>query len=73
MPHRVLIVDDEPMARERLKRLLHKTGDTTIVAECDDGMSAVAAIQAYAMDLVFLDVQMPKMSGFDVVRTVGAD
>jgi two-component system LytT family response regulator len=70
---RALIVDDEPVARQRLKRLLHKVGDVMVVAECDDGTSAVAAIRERDLDLVFLDVQMPQMSGFDVVRAVGAD
>ena len=70
---RALIVDDEPVARQRLKRLLHKVGDVMVVAECDDGTSAVAAIQEQDLDLVFLDVQMPQMSGFDVVRTVGVE
>src|SRR6476661_3576953 len=73
MQLRVLIVDDEPVARHRLKRLLRKVGDVTIVAECADGDSAAAAIQEHELDLVFLDVQMPKMSGFDVLRTIGAE
>src|SRR5258706_5094636 len=73
MQLRVLIVDDEPVARHRLKRLLRKVGDVTIVAECADGDSAAAAIQEHDLDLVFLDVQMPKMSGFDLVRTIGAE
>ena len=73
MPLRVLIVDDEPVARHRLKRLLRKVGEVTIVAECADGDSAAAAIQEHELDLVFLDVQMPKMSGFDLVRTIGAE
>jgi two-component system LytT family response regulator len=73
MQLRVLIVDDEPVARHRLKRFLNKTADVTVVAECDDGASATAAIQEHDLDLVFLDVQMPKMSGLDVVRTIGSE
>ncbi len=70
---RVMIVDDEPVARNRIRRFLLKMGDVTIVAECADGNSAVAAIQAHTPNLVFLDVQMPQMSGFDVVRTIGVE
>jgi two-component system LytT family response regulator len=73
MQLRALIVDDEPVARHRLKRLLRKVGDVTIVAECADGSSAAKAIAEHDLDLVFLDVQMPRMSGFDVVRTIGAE
>src|SRR5262245_5327741 len=73
MPLRVLVVDDEPVARQRLRRLLRKIGDVTVVAESGDGVSAVAAIRAHELDLVFLDVQMPAMSGLDVVRTIGAE
>jgi two-component system LytT family response regulator len=73
MPLRTLIVDDEPVARQRLKRFLRKTSDVTIVAECADGDAAVAAIQKHELDLVFLDVQMPKLSGFEVVRVIGAE
>jgi two-component system, LytTR family, response regulator len=71
MTLRVLIVDDEPVARHRLHRLLQAVGDVELVAECEDGPKAVAAIQAQRPDLVFLDVQMPEMSGFDVLTSVG--
>lgn len=73
MQLRVLIVDDESVARERLRRLLNKVSGVTVVAECADGMSAVTAISKHELDLVFLDVQMPEMSGFEVVRKVGAE
>ena len=73
MQLRALIIDDEPVARERLRRLLNKAGDVTVVAECADGMSAVSAIASHEPDIVFLDVQMPEMSGFEVVRAVGAE
>src|SRR5262245_38764278 len=73
MQLRVLIVDDEPVARHRLKRFLQKATDVTVVAECADGASATVAIQEHDLDVVFLDVQMPKMTGFDVVRTIGAE
>jgi two-component system LytT family response regulator len=73
MPLRVLIADDEPLARQRLKRLLRKVGEVTVVAECADGDAAVAALREHEIDLVFLDVQMPKLNGFEVVRTIGAE
>jgi two-component system LytT family response regulator len=67
---RVLIVDDEPLACERLRTLLAAERDITIVAECHDGRAAVAAIQDLAPDLVFLDVQMPEMDGFAVLEAL---
>ena len=73
MQLRALIVDDESVARERLRRLFNKAGGVTVVAECADGMSAVTAISSHELDVVFLDVRMPEMSGFDVVRAVGAE
>lgn len=69
----VLIVDDEPTARRRLRRLLQAVPGVEIVGECANGLSAVSALREGAIDVVFLDVQMPEMSGFDVLRTVGAD
>ena len=56
---RALVVDDEPMARERVLSLLQQEEDVEVVGECGDGTQAVAAIQHHAPDLVFLDVQMP--------------
>jgi len=70
---RVVIVDDEAPARRRLRTLLRREPDMSIVAECNDGPAAVAAIREHAPHLVFLDIQMPEMSGFDVLRTVGVD
>ena len=68
---RTLIADDEPLARNTLHLLLSKDKDVDIVAECRDGREAVKEIGEKRPDLVFLDVQMPQMSGFDVIRTVG--
>ena len=68
---RVLVIDDEPLARQRLCSLLARTPDVEVVGECQNGLEAVAAIRAEAPDLVFLDVQMPGMTGLDVVRTIG--
>ncbi len=65
---RTLIVDDEPLARERIRHLLHKEPDIEIICECADGRDAVAAIGKYKPDLVFLDVQMPELDGFGVLE-----
>ncbi len=67
-----LIVDDEPLAREGLRALLAKDADVSAIAEARDGHDAVMAIRETHPDLVFLDVQMPEMGGFDVVETIGA-
>jgi two-component system LytT family response regulator len=65
---RVLIVDDEPPARRGVRARLADQPDIEIVAECGCGEDAVKAIQHLAPDLVFLDIQMPDLSGFDVLR-----
>jgi two-component system LytT family response regulator len=70
MKLRVLIIDDEPVARQRLRRLLRDEADIDVLAECGDGRSAVLAIEEHQPDLIFLDVQMPEMSGFDVLAAV---
>src|SRR5690348_2206877 len=71
-PLRVLIADDELLARERLEDLLRAQPNVEIVGTAPDGVSAVNAIRTLHPDLVFLDVQMPGMTGLDVVRTIGA-
>ena len=68
---RVLIVDDEPLGRKRVADLLRKARGVEIVGMLGDGASAVEAIRASTPDLVFLDVQMPGMTGLEVVRAVG--
>jgi two-component system LytT family response regulator len=70
---RTLVVDDEPLARERVMSLLQQEHDVEIVGECADGAQAVSAIQERSPDLVFLDVQMPGCDGFEVIRNIGAD
>ncbi len=72
-PHRirVVIADDEPLARERLRMLLGAEHWVEIAAECSDGPETVDAIRDLKPDLVFLDVQMPGANGFDVIETVG--
>jgi two-component system LytT family response regulator len=70
---RVLIVDDEPLARERLRTLLQEEPGFEIVGEAGDGTTGAESILALQPDLVFLDVQMPGADGFDVIEAVGAD
>lgn len=69
----VLVVDDEPIARRAIVRLLRDDADVGPVRECGDGASAVAEIRARRPDLVFLDIQMPAMTGIDVVAAIGAE
>jgi len=71
-PLRVLIVDDDPVARGRARAALGTQPDVLLVGECADGETAVALIAAARPDLVFLDVQMPGLDGFGVVARVGA-
>src|SRR6516162_7402270 len=73
MKLRTLIVDDEPVARHRLRRFLERVPDVAVIGECADGASAVSALQTHELDVVFLDVQMPNMSGLEVARTIGAE
>jgi len=69
---RILIVDDEAVARRRIRRLLASEPDVDIVGECADGACAVRAIASDKPDLVFLDVQMPELDGFEVVMSMAA-
>ena len=69
---RVLIVDDEPLARQRLRHLLAEIPGTEVVGECGDGTDAAAAINDLSPDVVLLDVQMREMGGFALVETIGA-
>ena len=72
-PLRVLVVDDEPLARQRLEDLLGHEPNVQLVGTADNGVAAVDAIRALAPDLVFLDIQMPGRTGLDVMREVGAE
>jgi len=67
-----IIVDDEPIARHALARLLREQPDIEIIGEYGDGASALAAIRAHSPDLVFLDIQMPELSGLEVAAQLGA-
>jgi two-component system LytT family response regulator len=73
MKVRALIVDDEQLARDRLRQLLQNEPEIEIVGECADGDEAVAAIKKSTPDLVFLDVQMPERDGFGVLEAVGQE
>ncbi len=70
---RVLIVDDEPLARRGIRQLLDPEKDFEIVGEAANGREAVSAIEKLAPDLVFLDIQMPLLDGFSFVEKVGAE
>lgn len=70
MTTKVLIVDDEPLARERLRTLLAAEAEVEVVGECASGPDAVAAINQHRPDLVLLDINMPGMDGFGVLRAL---
>jgi len=70
---RTLIVDDEPLARRNLRVLLEKDPQIEILDECRNGAEAVKAINASSPDLIFLDIQMPEVDGFDVLARVGPE
>jgi two-component system LytT family response regulator len=70
---RVLIADDEPLARQRLEDLMRDEPNVRIVGSVDTGTAAVDAIRTLAPDLVFLDIQMPGKTGLEVVREIGVD
>lgn len=65
---KAMVVDDEPPARRNLRALLRGVADIELVAECGNGRDAVSSIRAIEPDLVFLDVQMPEMDGFEVLE-----
>jgi two-component system LytT family response regulator len=70
---RTVVVDDEPIARERVLALLRSEEDVEVVCECSDGVQALSAIQHQSPDLVFLDVQMPGVDGFGVIEAIGPE
>ena len=67
---RVLIVDDEPLAREKLRGFLEKEDGIEVVAECSDGKEALLAVEEHSPDALFLDVQMPELDGFEVLANL---
>ena len=70
---RALVVDDEPLARDMIREMLENDSDVEIVAECTNGREAVEAIKSLKPDLVFLDVQMPELGGFEVLESFDRD
>ena len=70
MKIRALLVDDEALARKRLRKMLGEESDIEILGECGDGPEAIACLREQQPDLVFLDVQMPEVDGFDVLRAL---
>jgi len=67
---RTIIVDDEPLARRKIRRMLSRDSEVEILGDCANGKEAIQAIGASAPDLVFLDVQMPEIDGFDVLEAL---
>ncbi len=70
---RTVIVDDEPLARRNLRLLLEKDPLIEIIAECRNGREAIAALNSCSPQLVFLDIQMPEIDGFEVLKEVGPE
>jgi two-component system LytT family response regulator len=68
---RVVVADDEPLARKTIRLLARRDPDITIVAECRNGAEALDAVREHKPDLVFLDIQMPRLDGFDVLEVLG--
>jgi two-component system LytT family response regulator len=68
---RAAIVDDEPLARRRIRNLLAEAQDVEVIAECANGREAVVSLEETPPDLLFLDIQMPEIDGFDVLQAIG--
>jgi two-component system LytT family response regulator len=73
MTLRAIIVDDEAPARERVRDLLAGEPDIAIAAECAGGREAITAVGTHRPDLLFLDIQMPQVNGFDLLRALPRD
>src|ERR1700761_839587 len=69
---RALIADDEPLARERLRFLLSAEEEVQVAGECRNGREVIAALRESRFDVLFLDIQMPGIDGFDVIEQMGA-
>ena len=67
---KIIIIDDEPLARSIVKEYLQNFPELELVAECNDGFEGVKAIQQYQPDLIFLDIQMPKINGFEMLELI---
>jgi len=66
--YKVILIDDEPLARQLLRTFLQPYKQITVVAECGDGFEGFKAIQEHAPDLIFLDIQMPRLNGFEMME-----
>jgi two-component system LytT family response regulator len=64
---KAVLIDDEPLARDLVLEYLQTHPDISVVATCEDGLSGIKAIQAHQPDLIFLDIQMPKITGFEML------
>src|ERR1700756_5342510 len=73
MKLRSLTADDEPLARERLRYLLSSDEEIEIVGECRNGREVIPALRDSSVDLLFLDIQMPGLGGFEVIEQIGVD
>jgi two-component system LytT family response regulator len=73
MAYKILIIDDEALARRRLRSMLSKNPALEVIGECANGEEAVLAILGSSPDLIFLDVQMPEMDGFEVLKAIGPE
>jgi two-component system LytT family response regulator len=71
MTIRAAIVDDEPLARRRIRNLLMDAPDVEVIAECANGKDAIESLEESLPDLLFLDIQMPEVDGFDVLQAIG--
>jgi len=67
---KTIIIDDEPLARNIVKEYLQNFTELELVAECNDGFEGIKAIQQYQPDLIFLDIQMPKINGFEMLELI---
>lgn len=67
---RTIIIDDEPLARDVVKHYLGSFPDVEVIAECSDGFEGIKAIAEHQPDLIFLDIQMPKISGFEMLELI---
>ncbi|MEP6596022.1 MAG: response regulator [Ginsengibacter sp.] len=65
---KIIIIDDEPLARSIVREYLQSYNDIEVIAECNDGFEGMKAIQQYKPDLIFLDIQMPKINGFEMLE-----
>src|SRR5215813_1928858 len=72
-PIRALVIDDEPLARDMIREMLAGDTDVEIVGECVNGEEAVQAIRSLSPDLIFLDIQMPELGGFEVLEAISAE